>query len=105
LTSASESVAQSMRLSVAGIEPQLGESLTFVHAPDGERAVRVVHRELPELVIADEIQSREGAFSMTKDLRDGLPTYDGVVVILLDRPHDAWLARWAGADAWFVKPA
>ena len=34
-----------------------------------------------------------------------MPPYDGVIVILLDRPHDAWLARWSGADAWFVKPA
>jgi DNA-binding response OmpR family regulator len=27
-----------------------------------------------------------------------------VIVILLDRKHDAWLAKWSGADAWFVKP-
>jgi DNA-binding response OmpR family regulator len=25
-------------------------------------------------------------------------------VILLERRHDAWLATWSGADAWFVKP-
>jgi DNA-binding response OmpR family regulator len=25
-------------------------------------------------------------------------------VILLDRKQDEWLARWSGADAWFVKP-
>ena len=25
-------------------------------------------------------------------------------MILLDRAVDEWLARWAGADAWFVKP-
>jgi DNA-binding response OmpR family regulator len=25
-------------------------------------------------------------------------------VILLERMHDAWLAKWSGADAWFVKP-
>jgi hypothetical protein len=27
-----------------------------------------------------------------------------VIVILLERSQDAWLARWSGADAWFVKP-
>jgi hypothetical protein len=27
-----------------------------------------------------------------------------VIVILLERKHDAWLAKWSGADAWFVKP-
>ena len=25
-------------------------------------------------------------------------------VIRWQRKHDAWLARWSGADAWFVKP-
>jgi hypothetical protein len=25
-------------------------------------------------------------------------------VILLERRQDAWLARWSGADAWFVRP-
>ena len=27
-----------------------------------------------------------------------------MIVILLERPQDAWLAEWSGADAWFVKP-
>jgi len=27
-----------------------------------------------------------------------------VIVILLERKQDAWLARWSGADAWFVEP-
>ena len=26
------------------------------------------------------------------------------IVILLERKHDAWLARWSGANAWFVRP-
>ena len=25
-------------------------------------------------------------------------------VVMLERPQDAWLAEWSGADAWFVKP-
>ena len=41
---------------------------------------------------------------MARDLRGALKPFDGVVVILLDRPHDQWLAKWSGADAWFVKP-
>jgi hypothetical protein len=34
-----------------------------------------------------------------------LEPFQGAIVILLDRPHDAWLAKWSGADAWFTKPA
>ena len=28
----------------------------------------------------------------------------GVIVILLERRQDEWLAKWSGADAWFVRP-
>jgi DNA-binding response OmpR family regulator len=37
-------------------------------------------------------------------LRDDTDPYTGVIMILLERSHDAWLARWSGADAWFVRP-
>jgi DNA-binding response OmpR family regulator len=94
-----------MRLAVSGIERRLGERLEFLEASNGERGLRLARKFEPEVIIADEIQSRAGAFALAKDLRDQLPPYDGVIVILLDRPHDAWLARWSGADAWFVKPA
>ena len=105
LTSASDSVKESMRLAVAGIERRLGERLEFLEASNGERGLALARKFLPEVILADEIQSRAGAFALAKDLRDQLPPYEGVIVILLDRPHDAWLARWSGADAWFVKPA
>ncbi len=105
LTSSSESVKDWMRLAVSGIERRLGERLEFIEASNGERGVILARKFDPEIILADETQSRAGAFALTKDLRDQLPPYDGVIVILLDRPHDAWLARWSGADAWFVKPA
>ena len=89
----------------SGIERRLGERLEFIEAKNGENGAKLARKFEPEIVLADEIQSRAGAFALTKDLRDQLPPYEGVIVILLDRPHDAWLARWSGADAWFVKPA
>jgi DNA-binding response OmpR family regulator len=61
-------------------------------------------RHLPEVVVADEIASRAGAFALTRELKGAAEPFPGRVVILLDRPQDAWLASWAGADAWFVKP-
>ena len=54
--------------------------------------------------MADEIASRAGAFALAKALRDDPDPFTGVIVILLERKHDAWLARWSGADAWFVRP-
>jgi DNA-binding response OmpR family regulator len=56
------------------------------------------------VIVADEIASRAGAFALAKQLRDADDPYPGVIVILLERKHDAWLAEWSGADAWFVKP-
>ena len=93
-----------MALAVAGIERRLGTPLEFLEATNGERGVTVAFRERPDVVVADEIASRAGAFSLAKDLRGALEPYPGAIVILLERRQDAWLARWSGADAWFVKP-
>lgn len=94
-----------MALAVRSIERRLGSELRFRAAANGELGIRAALRDRPEIVVADEIASRAGAFALTKALRDDNDPYHGVVVILLERPHDAWLARWSGADAWFVKPA
>ena len=93
-----------MRLAVGGISRKLDKRLEFLEATNGERALKVAWRERPDVVVADEFASRAGAFAMTKDLRGASDPFPGVIVILLDRHHDEWLARWSGADAWFVKP-
>ena len=93
-----------MALAVAGIERRLGVPLEFFEATDGERGLAMAFRERPDVVVADEIASRAGAFSLARDLRGAPEPYPGAIVILLDRRQDAWLAKWSGADAWFVKP-
>ncbi|MBI4261885.1 MAG: hypothetical protein HY658_15130 [Actinobacteria bacterium] len=103
--SASAELRELMALATGSIERRLGEPLEFLEASDGERAAKISWRERPDVVVADEIASRAGAFALAKDLRGAARPFGGVIVILLDRPHDAWLARWSGADAWFVKPA
>lgn len=93
-----------MALAVAGIERRLGAPLRFLDAADGERGVATAFRERPDAIVADEIASRAGAFALAKDLRGAPEPYPGAIVILLERRQDAWLAEWAGADAWFVRP-
>lgn len=93
-----------MALAVAGIERRLGAPLEFLEATDGERGLALAFRERPDAIVADEIASRAGAFSLAMDLRGAPEPYPGVIVILLERRQDAWLAEWAGADAWFVRP-
>jgi DNA-binding response OmpR family regulator len=92
------------RIAVGSIERRLGEPVSFQDAADGEQAARIGLRERPDAVVADEIASRAGAFAMARDLRGAVEPYRGPIVIVLERKHDAGLARWSGADAWFVRP-
>jgi DNA-binding response OmpR family regulator len=94
-----------MALVVRSIERRLGAELRFRAAKNGELGIRAALRDRPEIIVADEIASRAGAFALAKSLRDDNDPYTGVIVIMLERKHDAWLARWSGADAWYVKPA
>lgn len=93
-----------MRVVIGGLETRLGLPVRFLEAEDAEQAVGVAERELPDVIVVDEIASRAGAFSLARDLRDAEEPYRGVVVMLLERRQDAWLAERSGADAWFVKP-
>ncbi|MDP9184038.1 MAG: hypothetical protein M3O29_00015 [Actinomycetota bacterium] len=94
-----------MALTVRSIERRLGEDLRFRAAANGELALRAALRDRPDVIVADELASRMGAFALARSLRDDQDPYDGVIVILLERTHDRWLAAWSGADAWYVKPA
>ncbi len=93
-----------MALAVRSIERRLGQELRFRAARDGELGTIAALRDRPDVIVADEIMSREGAFGLARTLRDDVEPYTGVIVILLERTHDSWLAKWSGADAWFVKP-
>ena len=104
LVSPDVAVRDLMRVSVGSLERRLGEPLSFLDASDGEQGAAIALRERPDAVVADEISSRAGAFSLARDVRGAPDPYRGPIVILLERRQDAWLARWSGADAWFVKP-
>jgi DNA-binding response OmpR family regulator len=104
LVSPDENTRTTMALAVRSIERRVGSELRFRAARNGELGLKAALRDRPEVIVADEIASRAGAFSLARSLRDEAEPFTGVIVILLDRPQDAWLAKWSGADAWFVKP-
>jgi CheY-like chemotaxis protein len=89
---------------IGGLERRTGEPWTSLEAVDGREGLRVAWRELPDLVVADEIASGAGAFAVTRDLKGAAEPFPGAVVIVLARSQDEWLAKWSGADAWFTKP-
>ena len=93
-----------MKLTVGTLERRAEEGLEFLEVGNGAEGMRAARRTHFDLVVADEIASHAGAFALAKDLRNREEPFPGAIVILLDRPQDAWLAKWSGADAWFVKP-
>jgi DNA-binding response OmpR family regulator len=93
-----------MAVTVASLERRAGSRPEFLEARNGEDGVKIAWRESPEVIVADEIASRMGAFALARDLRGAEEPFPGAIVILLDRRQDTWLAKWSGADAWFVKP-
>lgn len=97
-------VREWMGLVVRSVARSTGEQPEFVEASDGVKALKLASRFPPDVVVADEITSRAGAFAVTRDLKGGAQPFAGLVVIFLERVQDAWLAAWSGADAWFVKP-
>jgi DNA-binding response OmpR family regulator len=105
LVSPDEESRALMALVVRSIERRSGEELRFLAAANGDRGTKAALRHRPQIVVADELASRAGAFALSKTLRDDADPFTGAIVILLERRQDAWLARWSGADAWFVKPA
>jgi DNA-binding response OmpR family regulator len=93
-----------MALVVRSLERRIGATLRFHAARNGELGTTAALRDRPEIVVADEFASRAGAFGLARTLRDDADPFTGAIVIFLERRQDAWLARWSGADAWFVKP-
>ena len=93
-----------MRSAVSALERRGYGPLEFIEATDGVRGIELAWQELPGIVMADEISSHAGAFALARDLRGQDQPFPGIIAILLDRAYDTWLAKWSGADAWFVKP-
>ncbi len=104
LVSPDPEARETMRLVVRSIERAIGSPLRFLEASNGEEGATVALRERPDAVVVDEIASRAGAFALARAVRGDPDPYRGTIVIVLERRQDAWLARWSGADAWFVKP-
>ncbi len=105
LVSADPQVRQMLAITARTLRgPNDASSFELLEASDGLRGIALAWRHRPDIVVADEIASRAGAFALTKDLKGADPPFEGRIVILLEREVDAWLAEWARADAAFVKP-
>jgi DNA-binding response OmpR family regulator len=84
------------------VRTSVGSDATYSSASNGLEAIRVAAVETPECVIADETTEPFGAFGLSRELKMlGIPPR---VIVILERSQDTWLAKWSGADRWFVRP-
>jgi DNA-binding response OmpR family regulator len=104
VVSGDPAIREMVAITVRSLRRTGGEPVELLQAADGVVGSKAALRERPRAVILDEIMSRAGAFSVAQDLRGAQPPSRAAIVILLERRQDEWLARWSGADAWFVKP-
>jgi DNA-binding response OmpR family regulator len=102
--SADPDLRKHIRAALGTGERRTGERWEYLEAPNGLVGLRLAWRASPDVVVADEIASGAGAFAVAKDLRGAAEPFPGTIVLVLARRQDAWLARWAGADAWVIKP-
>jgi DNA-binding response OmpR family regulator len=93
-----------LKVTLRSAERRTGGPWEYLEAQDGISGLRVAWRERPDVVVADEIASGAGGFAVAKDLKGAAEPFPGVVVLVLAREQDEWLARWSGADAWMTKP-
>src|SRR5438128_321163 len=76
LVSADPKVREMMELCVRGVQRSLpGEPLEFIQAKDGVAGIKAAWRHRPQVVEADEITSRAGAFALAKDLKGAVPAH------------------------------
>ena len=80
----------------------IGADAAYLFASNGLEALRTAGEERPDIVIADETTEPFGAFGLSRELKmlERAPK----VVVILERTDDRWLAKWSGADRWFVRP-
>ncbi len=88
---------------IAGI---LKNSCRMMMAEDGEKALDVVHRWEPDLVISDVMMPRRDGLSLCHDIKNHPPSAQIPVMLLTALTHrDAMIKGWeAGADEYLFKP-
>jgi DNA-binding response OmpR family regulator len=84
------------------VRASVGSDVGYSVAMNGLEAIRTAAEQEPDVVIADETTEPYGAFGLSRELKT-LPRPPRIVVIL-ERAQDTWLAKWSGADVWFVRP-
>jgi CheY-like chemotaxis protein len=97
------SVAAQVRAAIDG-----WQGSTILHVSTPKRALALLDEgQVYDLVIADNDTHPTGGLALCREVkaRGQMGREMPPVVLLLARPQDTWLANWAQADAYALKPA
>lgn len=76
-------------------------------ATDGPVVVKLASQRSPDAVVVAASLGRMGGFAVSREVKtmaEAGEIREPVVVVLLERDADAWLASWSRCDAWLTEP-
>jgi CheY-like chemotaxis protein len=104
LVASDQRARERYRLALERLESgRAADEVQFLEAADGNDAVVLAEARRPDLIVVEVGVTPYGAFGITRDVKASPGTACPVIVVL-ERPQDDWLARWAGADALVDRP-
>jgi CheY-like chemotaxis protein len=77
---------------------------TVTFAIDTRQASPALEGQRPSIVVVDMQTGNAGGYAMARNIAETSRLARVPVLILLERDHDAWLAKAAGATAYRTKP-
>lgn len=88
----------------AGLE---ADDCEVVTTADGPVVLKLASSRSPDAVVAAASLGRMGGFAVSRELKrrsDSGEIREPVVIVLLEREADSWLAAWSRCDAWLTEP-
>ena len=109
---ANQDTARSLHVVVVSDDPHIRDEArygfpkdwTLTFADDAREVWPALRGDRPTVVVADMQTGNAGGYAMARAMSESTSLREVPVLILLERPQDAWLARTAGASTYRVKP-
>ncbi|MDR0417416.1 MAG: hypothetical protein LBH76_08935 [Propionibacteriaceae bacterium] len=91
-------VREDVRFALGNRLPGLDEPIELVEAATQPAVLKLLDAGDVDLAVFDGEAAPAGGMGLAKQVKDEVPDCPPVL-LLVGRPHDAWLAAWSGADA------
>ncbi len=109
---ANQDTARSLHVVVVSDDPHIRDEArygfpkdwTLSFADDAREVWPALRGDRPSVVVVDMQTGNAGGYAMARSMSESTSLREVPVLILLERPQDAWLARTAGASTYRVKP-